>query len=260
MTTLNPTCGLNLLHLQGRNAIVTGGSRGIGKAIAEALGAAGVRMVLVALHEPRLHDVCETMAKQGIVALPHAGDVAESQTAVGAVKLAHERFGGVDILVNCAGIISRQPAEATSDEDWSRVMRVNLDGCFYFCREALPQMRTQKRGKIINISSQMAFMAHPKASPSYEASKAGMTALTRHIALHYAPFGVCANAIAPGSIDTDLPKSMPEETRERLRAAIPQKRLGEPEEVASLALFLASDHSNYISGQTIPITGGSLMR
>jgi 3-oxoacyl-[acyl-carrier protein] reductase len=105
----------------------------------------------------------------------------------------------------------------------------------------------------------MAKLPHPSASPSYEVSKAGMIALTRHLAFHYAKYNICVNAIAPGSIDTDLPKSMSTEARQRLKNAIPLQRLGDPEEVGSLALFLASDDSNYITGATINISGGSLM-
>ena len=120
-------------------------------------------------------------------------------------------------------------------------------------------MRRKKYGKIINLTSQMAYTPHPSASPSYEVSKSGMTALTRHLALKYAKYNICVNNIAPGSIDTDLPKSMSNEARQRLKDAIPMQRLGDVEEVADCALFLASKMSSYITGNTIHVNGGSLI-
>jgi 3-oxoacyl-[acyl-carrier protein] reductase len=250
----SPSC------LKDKVAIVTGASRGIGRAIAAAYCAAGAKVVLVALHDDKLEETEREFRSAGWDVVKVCGDVSCPHTARDAVKAAGSLGPTIDILVNCAGTISREDIEATTDESWSRVIGVNLTGSFYFCREVLPRMREQQRGKVINITSQMAFMAHPSASPSYEASKAGLTALTRHIALHYAKSRVCANSIAPGSIDTDLPKSMSEEARGRLKAGIPLLRLGETEEVADLAVFLASDQADYITGQTIAITGGSLMR
>jgi 3-oxoacyl-[acyl-carrier protein] reductase len=246
--------------LLGRVAIVTGASRGIGRAVAKAYCTAGSKVVLVALHDEKLDEAEQEMRISGADVRQVCGDVAEPETSQRAVDAALALGGSVDVLVNCAGTISREDLENTSDESWSRILDVNLTGSFYHCRAVLPHMRERRRGKIINVTSQMAFLAHPSASPSYEVSKAGLTALTRHIALHYAKSGICANAIAPGSIDTDLPKSMSDEARAKLKAAIPLLRLGEATEVADLALFLASDCSNYITGQTIAITGGSLMR
>lgn len=246
--------------LAGRVAIVTGASRGIGFAIASAFADAGAKLLLVALHDDNLESATKELSSRGREIQAFCGDVAMPATAEEAAKAALEFGGGLDILVNCAGIVSRDSLEKTSDESWERVMAVNLTGAFRFCRAALPHMREKNYGRIINITSQMAFMPHPFASPSYEVSKSGLTALTRHIALHYAKFGICSNSIAPGSINTDLPKSMTPEARERLKAGIPMLRLGETSEVAELAVFLASEASGYITGQTIGITGGSLMR
>ena len=246
--------------LRGRVAVITGASRGIGRAITKAYCTAGAKVVMVALHDERLDEAEQEMRSIGASVSKLCGDVAEPETSQRAVEAALALGGSVDVLVNCAGTISREGLEETSNDSWGHILDVNLTGSFYHCRAVLPHMRERKRGKIINVTSQMAFMAHPSASPSYEVSKAGLTALTRHIALHYAKFGICANAIAPGSIDTDLPKSMSEEARAKLKAGIPLLRLGETTEVADLALFLASDSSNYITGQTVAITGGSLMR
>jgi 3-oxoacyl-[acyl-carrier protein] reductase len=144
-------------------------------------------------------------------------------------------------------------------EEWHEVINVNLHGAFHMCRLIIPGMREQKYGKVINITSQMAHTVHPSASPSYEVSKSALTALTRHLASQYASFNICINAIAPGSIDTDLPKSMTDEARLKLKNGVPMKRLGEPEEVANCALFLASDMSNYVTGVSMHINGGSLI-
>lgn len=245
--------------LKNRVAIVTGGSRGIGRAIAHAFADQGASLVVGALHDDRLDATGQELRNKGADMAICGGDISEPGMSTRLVEIALSSFGRIDILVNCAGMVSRTPMESLSHEDWHRVLNVNLNGAFYLCQAVLPHMMKNNRGKIINITSQMAWMPHPSASPSYEVSKAGLTALTRHMALRYAKYNICVNAIAPGSIDTDLPKSMTPEARQKLKDCIPLLRLGEPEEVGALALFLASDQSNYITGATIKITGGSLM-
>lgn len=248
------------LHLlTGKVAIVTGGSRGIGRAIAHAYAKNGASVLLVALHDSFLGRTLEEIRGLGACAEMMACDVADPSSSQKIVSHALACFGQIDILVNCAGMITRTPAATLTPEEWHRVLDVNLSGAFYLSQAVLPHMCEKKRGKIINITSQMAWRPHPAASPSYEVSKAGLTALTRHLAYHYAKYGICVNAIAPGSIDTDLPKSMSPEARQKLKDGIPLGRLGEPEEVGALALFLASDLSNYITGATIHISGGSWM-
>jgi 3-oxoacyl-[acyl-carrier protein] reductase len=187
------------------------------------------------------------------------GDIASNNFCDEIVSQAIESFGTVDILVNCAGSITRSVTEEMSSEEWHRVIDVNLHGTLYLSKNILPIMRKRKYGKIINITSQMAHTPHPSASPSYEVSKSGVTALTRHLALEYAKFKICVNNIAPGSIDTDLPKSMTNDQRQKLKDAVPMNRLGAPEEVADCALFLASNMSNYITGSTLHVNGGSLI-
>jgi len=245
--------------LKGKTAIITGGSRGIGRAIAERFAEHGARLVLVAREEEDLVDTATFIASRGGTAKTLTADVAVMDTARNAVALAREFGPNIDILVNCAGIITRTPFEQLSDAEWRSVLDVNLHGTFYFCQAVLPSMREVGQGRVINITSQMAKLPHPAASPSYEVSKAGMVALTRHLAYQYAPHNVLVNAIAPGSINTSLPKSMTEEARAKLKSGIPMKRLGEPEEVADAALFLASDLSSYITGEVLDVNGGSLM-
>ena len=245
--------------LRNKVAIITGGSRGLGKAIALKFASHGASLILVATNQERLNQAANEIRKKRAKAEIIAGDIAQPNFSDEIIKVTSHHFGQIDILVNCAGIITRTPIEEVSLEDWYRVIDVNLHGTFHACRAVLPVMRTQKSGKIINMTSQMAKLPHPSASPSYEVSKAGQIALTRHLAYHYAPYNICVNAIAPGSINTDMPKSMSPEARERLRRAIPLRRLGEPDEVADCALFLATSQSDYITGETIDINGGTLM-
>jgi len=247
------------LLLKNKVAIVTGGSRGLGKAIALKFAEQGASSVLVATNEERLNQSANEIRAMGCDAVIMSGDIANPIFSTHIVQAALDSFGKIDILVNCAGIISRTPIEQLSLEEWHRVIDVNLHGTFHLCRAVLPTMRSQNSGKIINMTSQMAKLPHPSASPSYEVSKSGQIALTRHLAYHYAQYNICVNAIAPGSINTDMPKSMTLEARERLRNAIPLRRLGEPEEVADCALFLASSMSDYITGEVIDINGGTLM-
>lgn len=245
--------------LKSKIAVITGGSRGLGKAIAERFAANGASLMLSALHAEGLEAArCELRQKGAAVEIL-AGDLADPATSKAIIEQTIAKFGTIDILVNCAGIITRTPMAQLTAAEWHRVIDVNLHGTFYLSQAVLPIMQAKRAGKIINITSQMARLPHPSASPSYEVSKAGIAALTRHLALHYAPFNICVNAIAPGSIDTDLPKSMPPEMRQKLKGAIPLQRLGEPAEVGDLAVFLASTQSNYITGATINISGGSLM-
>ena len=245
--------------LKNKVAIVTGGSRGLGKAIAFKFASHGASLILVATNEERLNQSADEVRNRGAKAEIVAGDIAKPEFSEEIVKVTLDNFGQIDVLVNCAGVITRTPVEELSLKDWYRVIDVNLHGTFHACRAVLPLMRTQASGKIINMTSQMAKLPHPSASPSYEVSKAGQIALTRHFAYHYAQYNICVNAIAPGSINTDMPKSMSHEARERLRSAIPLRRFGEPDEVADCALFLATSMSDYITGETIDINGGTLM-
>ncbi len=245
--------------LKNKVAIVTGGSRGIGRAIAQKFAENGASLLLVALHEANLSNAKQEMNNMGLNVNTLCGDISEPAFSQHIMAHTLGTFGTVDILVNCAGMITRTPFAGLSLEEWHRVINVNLHGTFYLSQAVLPAMCKNNYGKIINITSQMARVPHPNASPSYEVSKAGMAALTRHLAYHYAKYNICVNSIAPGSIDTDLPKSMGTESRQKLKSAVPLGRLGKSEEVGSLALFLASDNSNYITGTTININGGSLM-
>lgn len=246
--------------LSNQIAVITGASRGIGRSIALTFAREGASLVLICLRDLAALKAVQAEAEAfGVDVITLLGDVSEVAFCEQIHQKTLERFSHVDILVNSAGTITREPFEELALKDWHRVIDVNLHGTFYMCRQFLPGMRLRRHGRVIILTSQMAHMPHPSASPNYEVSKAGLTALTRHLALQYAPHNVRINAIAPGSIDTDMPKSMTEEARERLRIAVPMKRLGEPEEVGDCALFLASEMSNYVTGSVLHVNGGSLM-
>jgi 3-oxoacyl-[acyl-carrier protein] reductase len=246
--------------IQNKIAIITGASRGIGKSIALAFARNGASLVLNCLQNTEALNLVKVEAETlGAKVINIIGDVASTDLCNEIISQTMETFNTVDILVNCAGTITRSVTEQMTNKEWHRVIDVNLHGALYLSREVLPIMRHNKYGKIINLTSQMAHTPHPSSSPSYEVSKSGVTALTRHLALEYAKFNICVNNIAPGSIDTDLPKSMSDEERQRLKDAVPMKRLGNVKEVSDCALFLASDMSSYITGSTIHINGGSLI-
>jgi 3-oxoacyl-[acyl-carrier protein] reductase len=246
--------------LHNKIAIITGASRGIGKSIALAFAREGASLVLICLKDEKSLNIVKAEAESlGAKVKILLGDIASNNFCNEIVSQTLEAFNTVDILVNCAGTITRSPIEEMSNEEWHRVIDVNLHSALYLSRNVLPIMRQKEHGKIINVTSQMAHTPHPSASPSYEVSKSGVTALTRHLALKYAKYNICVNNIAPGSIDTDMPKSMSQEARQRLKDAVPMKRLGEVDEVADCALFLASKMSNYVTGHTMHVNGGSLI-
>jgi 3-oxoacyl-[acyl-carrier protein] reductase len=245
--------------LDGQIAIVTGASGVIGGAIARAMGLAGASLVVLGRSEDKLRTLQQQLAKDGIRSESVVGDVTNPDDGKRCVNFSEQIFGGVDILVNCAGIIRREAVEETSFDLWNEVLDVNIGGSFLMCKAVLPVMIKSTSGKIINVSSQMASMPHPGSSPSYGSSKAAQESLTRNLAYHYAPYNIRVNSLAPGSINTPLANTMNLEMKKRLKDLIPLGRLGEPNEVANAALFLASNMSSYVTGTTLHVNGGSFM-
>ena len=246
--------------LENKTAIITGASGGIGTAISKKFAQHGANLVLTCLENKEALTFAKNQAEaQGSLVHNILGDLTNEAHCEAVIDKAKKEFGGIDILVNCAGIISRDDFFDMDQESWQRVIDVNLSGVMNICRHGLVYMEKNNNGKIVNLTSQMAFLPHLAAAPSYEVSKSGLTALTRHLASKFAKNGICVNSIAPGSIDTDLPKSMTIKQREALKNKIPMQRLGHPDEVAQAALFLASNASDYITGSTIHVNGGSLM-
>jgi 3-oxoacyl-[acyl-carrier protein] reductase len=187
------------------------------------------------------------------------GDVAKQETAAGIAQTAISSFGRIDVLVNNAGLNMRSSSLEMKLEDWQRVMDVNLNGTLHCCMAVLPHMIKQQSGKIVNISSTMAKTPHKNAAPSYGASKAGVNYLTQHLALEMAKHGICVNAICPGPIETDMSRQWSEEYRQQVLLKIPLGRLGTPENVADGVVFLVSKMSDFITGETININGGTYM-
>ncbi len=245
--------------LSNKSAIITGATRGIGKAITEEFARQGACLILNGTNESLLRQLKETLT---ITSKPHEvviGDISDPATSEEIVNRAMNIHHKIDIIVNNAGTITREPTEEMSVSDWHRVIDINLSGTLYLCRQAMPFLKNQKSGKIINISSRAAKYANPNASPSYGASKAGVIYLTRHLALELGPYGINVNAVCPGPIETDMTRQWSEAYYQKVLAGIPLKRLGKPEEVAQLVLFLASDQSSFITGETININGGRSM-
>jgi len=232
--------------MKDRVAIVTGGARGIGAATARRFAAEGARVVA--------WDVLEESAAPPPGVRLAVVDVTDAGAVRRAVEDVLRREGRIDILVNNAGIIRDAFAASLGLDDWGRVLSVNLTGTFIPCQAVIPCFQAQKRGRIINTSSTSAF--GNRGQSNYAASKAGVIALTRTLALELARDGVTVNCVAPGTIDTDMLARVPAKVREKFLARIPLGRLGKPEEVAAVHAFLASDDAGFITGQTIICDGG----
>ena len=239
--------------LEGKKAIITGASRGIGKAIAIkfAQNGAFVGVNYLKSHE-KAKETLEEVRRYSDGVLLH-GDVGKFEEAGKIVKKFVEVAGGIDILVNNAGIYQRKKFMEMEEEQWDETMENNLKSCFNMCRHSIPHMK--KGGKIIFISSQLALKGSSHGA-DYAASKAGMLGLMKSLALELAERKINVNAIAPGTIDTDIIANYTEEMKRRRAEEVPLKRIGEPEDIANVCLFLASSMADYITGETILVTGG----
>lgn len=249
----------NIFSLQDKVALITGGSRGIGFRIARVFGAAGARLAIVARDETRLNQAAEELRGEGYQVLTCVCDVSVEAQVNDAVSRVVAEFGRVDILVNNAGILQSGKITDFSAADWERVIAINLNSTFYFCRAVAPLMMEQKAGRIITISSVGAHTGGVAGSVQYSASKGAQLSLTKALARDLAPYNVTVNAIAPGQIETDM-GGLTGERRERMLAMIPLGRLGTPEDIAYSALFLASNAASYITGATLDVNGGVLKR
>jgi NAD(P)-dependent dehydrogenase (short-subunit alcohol dehydrogenase family) len=254
--------------LDGRTALVTGGSRGIGAAISRSLASQGATVAAgYSSNRERAEQFVEEMTRGGAHASVHQGNVGDPEDCERVIREVIDRHGALDILVNNAGITQDRPVLKMSVDDWHKVLRVNLSGAFYMSKPALEHMIERGTGRIINISSIIGQMGNI-GQANYAASKSGLFGLTMTLAREAAftleragklddqGIGLTVNAIAPGFTETEMLEAVPEKVLDKIRAQIPLRRLGRPEEVARVVHFLAADASSYITGQVWSVNGG----
>ncbi|MDQ3328080.1 MAG: 3-oxoacyl-[acyl-carrier-protein] reductase [Chloroflexota bacterium] len=242
-----------------RVALVTGGSRGIGRATALKLASTGTRVVVnYHKNQEAAEEVVAAATAAGAEAIIVQGDVSTQEGAEAAVKATMERWNRLDILVNNAGITRDQLIMRLSEEDWDAVLDTNLKGAYLCSKLASRHMLRARWGRIINISSVVGQMGNA-GQANYAAAKAGLLGLTKSLAREFASKNITANAIAPGWIETDIVAGLSEEARQYVLGQIPLGRYGEPEDVAEAVAFLVSDAAAYITGQTLNVDGGMVM-
>ena len=243
------------IDLSGKIALVTGGSRGIGLAIAKALREAGARVAIMARDSERLEAAA---AQLGDATLPVAVDVADSYRVAEAVSRVEQELGPIDILVNNAGLTRDGVLVRMGESDWDAVMDTNLKGAFNTIKAVTRGMMKRRSGRVINITSVVGLRGN-RGQANYAASKAGLVGLTKSVAKELGSRNVLVNAVAPGFIETDLTRELPKAARESLLQQIPLGKLGSATDVANVVLFLASDLAGYITGQVLAVDGGMAM-
>lgn len=251
----------NMFGLDNKVAIVTGATRGLGQAMALALGESGATVVVVGSKVDNLKGTVELLAAKNIKHLALGCDQADGEQIKQVVADTVAKLGKVDVLVNNAGTIKRAPAHEFSDEDWMEVINVNLNGVFRFCREVGKHMLEQNSGKIINIASLLSFSGGITV-PAYAASKGGVAQLTKALANEWANSNIQVNAIAPGYFETDNTFNIrqDEERQKSISARIPAGKWGQPEDLAGAVVFLSSNASQYVNGHVLLVDGGWMAR
>jgi len=245
--------------MDGKVAIVTGAGQGIGRAIALSLSEKGANLVIADINGKTAFEVVKEIEASGRKAISVQSDVSKVNDIKKIVKIAVQKFLTVDILVNNAGILHMTKIEDITEEEWDRMMSVNLKSVFFMSKQVLPYMKSQKSGRIINISSLAGRMGGYANGVAYSASKAGVIGLTMALARRVAEFDITVNAVAPGTVESEMIKQISAEERETLKQTIPLKRLGKPENIAEVVAFLASDASSFMTGAVIDVNGGIFM-
>ncbi len=249
-----------MAELSGKSVIVTGSSYGIGKSIALLFAEKGARILInYSKSEEKANEVVSEILRKGGTAIAQKANVSKSAEVKKMIGTCLKNFGRIDILVNNAGILPFGQIEEITDETLERVFQVNFFGAFYCSREVVPIMKRQKYGKIINISSIAGQRGDHSTAPCYGPSKGALSVLTKSLARQLGPFGINVNAIAPHAVITPMMDYWDDKKREKMREAIPVRRLGTPRDIAVAALFLVSDEADFITGQIIGVNGGYLM-
>ena len=239
---------------------MTGAAKGIGKAIAKKLAENGAKVIINDVNVQKAEMTCNELKLLKLAVSINCCDVGNFKQAQKMVKKIIDRYGTIDILVNNAGIVQSSTVEKMTEKEWEEVMRVNLKGVFNCCKAVIEPMKRQKKGKIINISSLAGKNGGIKVGAAYAVSKAGVICLTKTLARELAPYGINVNSVAPSMVETELATGFTtKEQRDELLVGIPLKRFGKTEEIAELVFFLSSNSSDYITGETININGGSYM-
>ena len=244
------------MNVSERVALVTGGSRGIGKSIVVALATAGAKVAFIYQSNKEAADaLVAELTGQGREVYAIQANVANKAEADAAIENVVAKWGRLDILVNNAGLIRDKLVLAMSAEEWNEVINTNLTSVFNFCQAAIRPMMGNRFGRIVNMSSVAADYSNP-GQANYAASKAGIEGFSRCLATEYAKRGITVNCVAPGFIETDMTIAVVNAAGDKIKNSIPVKRLGKPEDIANAVLFLASNESSYITGQTIKVDGG----
>ena len=247
-----------MFDLTNKVAIITGASQGIGKGMAETFSKAGAHVACVSRNKDNLKSVTDSLIKNGGEASFYSCDVSSLDAFQNTIKEIVENHGSVDILVNNAGVCKDKLIMRMSEDDWNKVININLNGAFNGIKAVSQIMIKQRAGRIINISSIVGLIGNP-GQANYAASKAGLIGLSKSAAKELAPRGITVNAIAPGYIATDMTDQITDQAKESLITKIPLGRIGSPSDIAASALFLASDEAGYITGQTLTVDGGMVM-
>ena len=247
-------------ELQGKVGIVTGGGRGIGRGIAERLAKAGAEIIIADIDISKAKKTAEKLAKKGKNSLAIQADISRERAINFLIRKSLEKFGKVDILINNAGIMYRTRLQDISLEEWESTLKVNLTGPFLLIKAVLPIMKKNGSGRIVNISSSAGRSVSTLGGAHYTTSKAGLLGLTRAAAKELASHGITVNAVCPGLIDTPMVRKTTKKAElESFINSFPIQRLGLPEEIGDLVVFLCSERASYITGASIDINGGSLM-
>jgi 3-oxoacyl-[acyl-carrier protein] reductase len=246
-------------NLENKVAIITGGAQGMGHSIATMLGAEGARVVIADLNVDQARQAVSAIESEGGQALAVRVDVSKSSDLDTLLAATLERFGQVDILVNNAGICPRTDFETITEEEWDRVLSINLKSVFLLTQKVFIHMKQRKYGRIVNMASAAGKLGGVQVGAHYSASKAGIICLTKTIALNGAKYGICANAVCPGVIGTQMTTSIDPEKIEHYKRLIPLGRIGSAEDVARAVVFLVSDLAGYITGEVMDVNGGFLM-